>query len=635
MKLSHFDYIPLSRPFATELRNIPCCAPPTASEVMVDYLIEHQLMGHMPSVIQQALTISLLKLQPDAVSSRLITPEQADKSQIVVDFAQADHITLSALVAGRTRAIFTVTPAHPAWHVIKTSPERARLNAQWREWANEPSAPQEQRREAVDRMMSGTLFDSQELMLDGLGLTSLPPAFYSRITSLDVSNNMLRTLPKLPCALSKLNAAHNELVMLPEWPSSLTYLNVSHNQLTEIPHLPAWIAVVDVSYNRLARLPHIPTWVQFLNASNNQLVRFAHPNLALEWLNIRNNQLTVLPAFHRNLRTLLAGGNPLISIRAMPVSLRVSDIHFVHIEDFAPPGLVREVMCWAAPGQRAVFGATWAAIENEDNAPAFAQFLHRLRESKQANYPEFRALVATWLTELAATPALRYQTFVVALEGSESCTDRAMLRWNAMQTVRQLYHVEHQPDDFPPVAFLLLARQIFRIERIEEIAARKYKSTSLPESQKDEVEVYLAYFCKLKALLNLPGSFASEMFFSQLSHVTRADIDSACREVKEGEKQDFQNWLVKWEPCQKYLQRNMTQEQQEELADKRLTLFEAEYDKILGENANAQHDEAVLRLMSQQARARCDNALFLPLAIAAFTPGDPSIQPDEAALFRG
>lgn len=622
MKPSHLHCTPLRRPVITELKDIPCCRQLTASEALIDSLLEYQIMGSLPSVVLQALTLSLLKLQPSVIPTRLITPEQADGSQITVDFELNDRITLSAQVAGRqTKAAFTITPAHPAWDCIKTCPERAHLHSQWRAWAEEPTEPEERRWEAVDRMLVGLLYDRQELMLNGLALTSLPPDFYSRLTCLNVSNNMLRTLPKLPCALRKLNAVHNELMMLPALPGTLSYMNVSHNRLTEITYFPDWLRVIDISNNRLVTLPNLPAWLQQLNASNNQLIRFVHPSIGLEWLNIRNNQLSVLPAFHPRLSTLFAMGNPLISIRAIPEGLRESDIYFVHVEDSAPQGLAQEAMSWAAHGQRNAFRTTWTAIECEENAPNFARFLHRLKESKHASHPEFRSLVATWLTELADTPALRYQTFVVALEGSESCTDRAMLRWNAMQTVRQLYHVEQQPDATPPATFHLLARRVFRIERVEEIAARKYKSIPLPESQKDEVEVYLAYFCGLKAPLNLPETFATDMHFSRLSHVTPADIDSAYHEVNVGEKQDFQNWLVTWEPCQKYLQRNMSQKQQEELAEQRLTLFEAEYDKMLRENADAQHDEAVLRLMSQQARTRCDNTLFLPLAITAFSPG--------------
>ncbi len=128
-----------------------------------------------------------------------------------------------------------------------------------------------------------------ELVLAGLGLTSLPDVFgkqplVSKVISLNLSNNYLTLLPEqigLLENLTHLNLSNNQLRSIPmsigllEY---LTHLNLSNNQFKWLP----------IQINQLETLTH-------LNLSNNQFISFQEPidlPQNLTDLDLSNNQFT-------------------------------------------------------------------------------------------------------------------------------------------------------------------------------------------------------------------------------------------------------------------------------------------------------------------------------------------------------
>lgn len=188
-----------------------------------------------------------------------------------------------------------------------------------------------------------------------------------------------------------------------------------------------------------------------------------------------------------------------------------------------------------------------------------------------------------------------------------------------MQTIRALYHVEHNPTKTPPAQFLKLARQIFYLQTIEKLAARKYRSLLACGLQTDQVELYLKYLLELKEPLQLPDNFAPQMNYPMLSNLSKTDISLAKNTVQEAERREFLSWFVNSEHCQNYLQGNMTEDEQNTFAEKRLELYNEIYAE-LKKTPVPENDPDVVREPGQEATSRTNSTLFGPLVKATFFP---------------
>ncbi len=430
----------------------------------------------------------------------------------------------------------------------------------------------------------------QRLMAICNQLHTLPDTLPEHLLSLYVISNKLERLPEnLPESLDTLNVSDNPSLQFPNnWPSNLKYLNIADCELTELPTLPNTLTALYADRNQLRTLPDtLPTSLLTLNVTSNQFTQLPETLPAsLSFLMVLGNSLTALPEnLPSSLRCigaeynqfsqlpdlarlpqnceLLLEGNPLSASTLLALQhLRTNpyyqgpQIICSELDDLPPASLSNIVAIWLVPEQQNTLAGDWANIETEANSAAFSVFLHRLATTKNTeNIPEFKQQIAAWLLQLAGSPTLREQTFLIAQEASATCEDRITLTYNDMQKAVMLHEVEKGQYDTQLPELMARGREMFRLEQLENIAREKVKILkTLNVHSVDDIEVYLAYQVKLRESLEL-FSVSKEMRFFGVSHVTTDDLLSAEEWVKTAENQDFPRWLSQWSPWKSVVQR--------------------------------------------------------------------------------
>ncbi|WP_148203563.1 NEL-type E3 ubiquitin ligase domain-containing protein [Sodalis glossinidius] len=213
-----------------------------------------------------------------------------------------------------------------------------------------------------------------------------------------------------------------------------------------------------------------------------------------------------------------------------------------------PPALS---ICVAKWGQQSI--ERWQEIEAEPGASAFSLFLDRLSYSVNYGNTNFKNAVSAWLTKLAdeENTVLRTMTFQISEEASQSCEDRVSLAYNEMKMLILTDEIEKGHYDERINELIALARGLFRLEILSDIAREKTNSLNFV----DEIEVYLAYQIKLRAALSLPLDTVDMRFFN-VSWVTEEDLANAKERVERTEKKEFFYYLsTEWQPWQAVLKR--------------------------------------------------------------------------------
>ncbi|EEC6153388.1 E3 ubiquitin--protein ligase [Salmonella enterica] len=439
-------------------------------------------------------------------------------------------------------------------------------------------------------------------------LTSLPP-LPSGLEVLTVEDNQLTSLPPLPAGLVVLTVAGNQLTRLPPLPAGLRRLLVAGNQLTSLPPLPAGLQVLSVSDNQLTSLPLLPAGLELLTLERNpQLVRLPPLPEGLQTLSVdANPQLTRLPALPSGLQRLYARNNQLtrlpesitglsseasVNLEGNPLSERTLQAlrEITSAPGYSGPRILFDMAGASAPREaRALHLAAagwlvparegepapadrWHMFGQEDNAAAFSLFLDRLSETE--NFMKdagFKAQISSWLVQLAEDEALRAKTFAMATEATASCQDRVTLALHQMKNVQLVHDAEKGQYDNNLAALVATGREMFRLEKLEQIAREKAGTLALA----DDVEVYLAYQNKLKKALGLT-SVTAEMRFFGVSGVTVSDLQAAELQVKAAEKSELREWILQWGPLHSVLERKAP-ERVNALREKQISDYEETY----------------------------------------------------------
>lgn len=455
----------------------------------------------------------------------------------------------------------------------------------WEEWRNNAPPKEKTLRDKAMMILQNYLkTQSTFLKLDYLSLSSLPDELPPGLIWLDVSFNKLRALPPLPASLKKLYAYRNELSELPPLPDSLEKLVVEDNQLQELPPLPDSLQSLGASNNQLRVLPVLPASLKTLSVANNQLRELPPLPDSLEKLVVKNNQLQELPELPASLQVIDASRNPLrtlpesitrlprnaeVTITAASLSpqtlqtlqnLRTNPNYQGPRINFDMAGSLAKipvqplsdaVIAWFPVGDKDSVAAQWASVNQEENAPAFSAFLDRLNDTVSAKKVSgFKEQVTAWLTKLQESPALRALTFAISYDATETCEDRVALAYNSMQQAMLTHDIENGKYDKDLPGLFSVARELFRLEKLEEIAREKVKSLHFV----DEIEVYLAFQVKLRHALALT-SVTEEMRFFGVSHVTADDLAIAEIQIKSAENSEFSGWLSQWAPWHCLLKR--------------------------------------------------------------------------------
>ncbi|WP_139781350.1 NEL-type E3 ubiquitin ligase domain-containing protein [Salmonella enterica] len=419
-------------------------------------------------------------------------------------------------------------------------------------------------------------------------LTSLPP-LPAGLVVLTVAGNQLTRLPPLPAGLRRLLVAGNQLTSLPPLPAGLQMLSVSDNQLTSLPLLPAGLELLTLERNpQLVRLPPLPEGLQTLSVdANPQLTRLPALPSGLQRLYARNNQLTRLPESITGLSSEASvnlEGNPL-SERTLQALREITSAPGYSgpriLFDMAGASAPREARAlhlaaagWLVPAREGEQAPAdrWHMFGQEDNAAAFSLFLDRLSETE--NFMKdagFKAQISSWLVQLAEDEALRAKTFAMATEATASCQDRVTLALHQMKNVQLVHDAEKGQYDNNLAALVATGREMFRLEKLEQIAREKAGTLALA----DDVEVYLAYQNKLKKALGLT-SVTAEMRFFGVSGVTVSDLQAAELQVKAAEKSELREWILQWGPLHSVLERKAP-ERVNALREKQISDYEETY----------------------------------------------------------
>ncbi|MGK7333515.1 type III secretion system effector E3 ubiquitin transferase SspH2 [Salmonella enterica] len=466
------------------------------------------------------------------------------------------------------------------------------------------------------------------LTVSGNQLTSLPP-LSAGLQTLSVAGNQLTSLPPLPAGLQMLLVARNQLTSLPPLPAGLQMLSVAGNQLTSLPPLPAGLQRLLIARNQLTSLPPLPAGLQVLSVTDNQLTSLPLLPAGLELLTLdRNPQLTRLPPLPEGLQTLSVDANPqLTRLPALPSGLQrlyarnnqltrlpesitgLSSEAIVNLygnplsertlqalqnitsaPDYSGPRILFDMAGASAPREaRALHLAAanwlvparegesapadrWHMFGQEDNAAAFSLFLDRLGETENCiKDAGFKAQISSWLVQLAEDEALRAKTFAMATEATASCQDRVTLALHQMKNVQLVHDAEKGQYDNNLAALVATGREMFRLEKLEQIAREKVRTLALV----DEIEVWLAYQNKLKKSLGLT-SVTAEMRFFRISGVTVSDLQAAELQVKAAEKSEFREWILQWGPLHSVLERKAP-ERVNALREKQISDYEETY----------------------------------------------------------
>ncbi|EAW1949188.1 NEL-type E3 ubiquitin ligase domain-containing protein [Salmonella enterica subsp. enterica serovar Falkensee] len=427
----------------------------------------------------------------------------------------------------------------------------------------------------------------QMLLVAGNQLTSLPP-LPAGLQMLLVAGNQLTSLPPLPAGLQMLSVAGNQLTSLPPLPAGLQMLSVAGNQLTSLPPLPAGLQVLLVARNQLTSLPLLPAGLELLTLDRNpQLTRLPALPSGLQRLYARNNQLTRLPESITGLSseaTVNLEGNPL-SERTLQALRDITSAPGYSgpriLFDMAGASAPREARAlhlaaadWLVPAREGEPAPAdrWHMFGQEDNAAAFSLFLDRLSETENfIKDAGFKAQITSWLAQLAEDEALRAKTFAMATEATASCQDRVTLALHQMKNVQLVHDAEKGQYDNNLVVLVATGREMFRLEKLEQIAREKAGTLALA----DDVEVYLAYQNKLKKALGLT-SVTAEMRFFGVSGVTVSDLQAAELQVKAAEKSEFREWILQWGPLHGVLERKAP-ERVNALREKQISDYEETY----------------------------------------------------------
>jgi len=398
--------------------------------------------------------------------------------------------------------------------------------------------------------------NSNELCLDRLGLTSLPP-LPSQLRSLDCSNNQLTSLPPLPAQLQILDCINNQLPSLPPLPAQLKTLYCSHNQLPSLPPLPAQLRSLACFSNQLPSLPPLPAQLQSLDCSNNPLLSFPD---GVERL-----------AYFRH--------------DGVNIEVQVSDVIFDEFNRAAPDFTHFDRESLKSDTQFYSNLCTW---------------LNKLTASgeyrKEESRPFFASRVLSILKLAAEDEPYREILKAFLIEALSSCVDRASLPLNYLEVQKAVI----ESKDGSLENLLKILKGGLALQELDKFAAGFMQQ----HLSADEVEVYLGFQLQLKEALALPIAL-KEMAYFGCSSISTQDIESAKRTV-EGKLADtalFASYLTQQPIFHKRILQEYSQEYQ--------THIQPYYDQLEILSAKIQNeeiDDKDFLEQSQAIKAQADQA---------------------------
>ena len=205
------------------------------------------------------------------------------------------------------------------------------------------------------------------------------------------------------------------------------------------------------------------------------------------------------------------------------------------------------------------------AVAREQGAPAFGEFLRRLRgtpdhpapaEYQRTKYRSaFIGRVDNLLDAMEASPVLRGGCFALADQYTTTCADNVTHGLNDMET-RRISH-DAETNNYPVAKLFGIAEDMFKRDAVDKIANEKIMDLRASGVAIDEIEIRLKYQTMLADRLQLPGVARGMLHSSCAGQVTDADIAAAERRINtQLERSESVNFIADWKPWQKAMLRN-------------------------------------------------------------------------------
>jgi len=371
-----------------------------------------------------------------------------------------------------------------------------------------------------------------ELVMVGLGLERMPQRFlraFPQVRWLNLTFNRFTALPPELPQLREMRSLwlHNNQIrldglgraLLRHMPQ-LEVLDLSDNPLRR----------TDLNLNSFSRLREVQLRRTLLDAIPDGLQRLA----MLEWVDLRDNAITHLPDF---LRQWPWSARQRFRLDDNPLSAADVALWRREGEPFASSQAEPEVWLEGLAGHdQALLRRHWEALFAEPGSGDFFALLDALTDSSdfQRARASLRERVTRMLTAMVHSQSLREELFSLA-SAPRTCADSVAGCFSNLE-VREWLHSALRtaaPAEGQRVR-LDLAKRLFRLDKVEQLAREHMQHQSAVGQEVDEVEVSLAYRSGLAPSLGLPGQ-PRTLRFATVSDVTQADLDAAAIAVRQAE----------------------------------------------------------------------------------------------------
>lgn len=145
--------------------------------------------------------------------------------------------------------------------------------------------------------------------------------FLETMTTLDCSDNSLKSLFFLPSTLQNLNCSNNCLKRINFLPFSLIDLDCSSNSIVSIFRLPATLKNFMCKGNWLIKLPTLPSSLRILDCSNNRICSLPILPDLLVHLKASHNKIQEIVSVPEFIKVIIISDNPLKKVPYLPKSL--------------------------------------------------------------------------------------------------------------------------------------------------------------------------------------------------------------------------------------------------------------------------------------------------------------------------
>lgn len=379
-----------------------------------------------------------------------------------------------------------------------------------------------------------------ELVLVNLQLHQLPAGFlqsFREVRWLNLSNNRLATVPEDIDQLTELRTLqlnHNRIHMTEPGANALARitrlrtLNLSDNPLGAINpifHQPSRLNDLCLRNCQLYSVPSGLVWCGFLERAD-----------------LRGNQISNVPeeilrAPYGMRRTLMLEDNALSA--ATMARLRAPDPVIVR-STAANSQLARETWTTAEDPQVQEQRSTlWDRVQAEPESQDFFQMLSELSGTSDFSQAREDLDRRVWevLDAVQENSELRQELFSLAAN-PRTCVDSVASCFSVLEVrVFAARALQRRAPEQASAARLDVARRLFRLDRVEQIAREDIESRRAEGRGVDEIEVSLAYRSGLARRLGLPGQPAT-MQFQAIAGVSEAQLTAAEQSVREAEGTD-------------------------------------------------------------------------------------------------